>query len=91
MVTCGCVLVCAAMHTIGVEKCCNEKGAFVRFTDHPPCRDVGPAVAPSASGRRHPCERDRGVVDCAAIRFFERAYTNAACDYDPLTRPIPLS
>ena len=31
------------------------------------------------------------VGGCVPIRLFERARTNAACDYDPLTRLIPVS
>jgi hypothetical protein len=43
---------------IGRENCCNEEEA-IRFTGHPPGGNVRPAVVPSASLRRRPCERDQ--------------------------------
>jgi hypothetical protein len=61
---------------IGVEKCCNEEGAIVRSTD--------------ASVVVHANEI-KGVVGCAPIRLFERARTNAACDYDSFTPLVPVS
>ena len=93
--TCWCVLVCAAMHTISVkiggEKCCNEEGAIVRLRTIRRAGTLGPRSRHlPASVVVHANEIKR-VVGCAAIRLFERAHTNAACHYDILTRLIPRS
>src|SRR5690242_6146086 len=52
------------MHTISVkiggENYCNEEGAIVGLRTIRRAGNVRPAVAPSASLRRRPCERDQG-------------------------------
>lgn len=73
-----------------MEKCCNEEGAIVRSTDDPPAGTSGRRSRYLPASVVVHANEIKGV-GCAPIRLFERARTNAACDYDSFTPLIPVS